>query len=205
MCQSTGLDEWPGLESSTLGIPLNNLCLLGKKQNEPRTDAIPGRIDAITTLDGVCVLLPGSIDHLVQDRHDAVLSDAGEPHVDEERLCNLDGFQLELLEDRCGVVGDGGCAWSCVAGEEVGHEDEVALRGELVGLDLVVGGLDARASSEEEEESRRSMRVVGGLGDVDLEVSAVSDSIDGVTGWSHINAIELDDLAGRGLSRSYTC
>lgn len=49
------------------------------------------------------------------------------------------------------------------------------------------------------------MRVVGGLGDVDLEASVVSDSIDGVTSWTHINVIELDDLAGRGLSRRYTC
>lgn len=65
MCQSTSLDERSRLESSALSIPLNNLCLLGKKQNEPSTDAIPGRIDAIATLDGVCVLLPGSIDHLV--------------------------------------------------------------------------------------------------------------------------------------------
>lgn len=80
-----------------------------------------------------------------------------------------------MLKDRCGVVGDGRCAWGCVAGKEVGHEDEVTLRGELVGLDLVVGGLDARTSSEEEEESGRGMRVVGGLGDVDLEMSAVSD------------------------------
>lgn len=205
MCQSTSLDERSGLESSALGIPLNNLCLLGEKQHEPRTDTIPSRIDAIATLDGVGVLLPGSIDHLVQDRHDAVLSDAGEPHVNEERLCNLDGLELELLEDRCGVVGDGRCAWGCVAGKEVGHDDEVALRGELVGLDLVVGGLDACASGEEEEESGRGMRVVGGLGNVDLEVRVVSDSLDGVTGRSHINVIELDDLAGRGLSRSYTC
>jgi len=52
----------------------------------------------------------------------------------------------------------------------VRHGDEVAGRGEAVGLELVVGAVDAGAAGEEEEELAWLGGVGGGLGEVDFDV-----------------------------------
>lgn len=168
MSQRTGLDEWSRLDSSALLVPTRSLRLLRKEQHEARPDAVSNCIDATALLDSISVLLLGGVNGLVQDRHDAVLGDTGQPHVDEERLGDFNSLELELLKDRSGVVGDGGGGGGRVTSEQVRHEDEIALARVLVSLDLIVDRLYTGAAREEEKETGRGVGIVYRLRDVDL-------------------------------------
>lgn len=85
--------------------------------------------------------------------------------------CSLDGMVVFgagspsnlvwNLANRALLCGYGG-------GSLVWHHHKEALPRILVGLDLVVGRLDAGAAGEEEQELRGRVRVVAGLRDVDL-------------------------------------
>jgi len=107
---------------------------------------------------------------------------ARKPHVDQEALGRLSGFNLEGVKE--GTGGGGfvrhGVPVGCwVAVEEVRHHDDVALGGEAVGLDLVVYAVEACPACQEKEELRGGMRVVGGFGDVDLCVVLVLAGVGG--------------------------
>ncbi|KAB8346326.1 hypothetical protein FH972_023370 [Carpinus fangiana] len=108
-----------------------------------------------------------------------------QPHVDEEALGRIADAQLDALDQRdvgAGVGGRGGGRrlGRRVAGELVGHDDKEAALGEGVGLQLVVGAVDAGAGGEQQEQLGGGGGVRGGLRDV---------GFDGVEGC---------ELAGRG-------
>lgn len=64
----------------------------------------------------------------------------------------------------------GVCVVGCwVVGEYVGYEDEEVGGGEVVGLDLVVGGVDVGVVCEEEEEFVGGVGVVVWFGDIGLK------------------------------------
>lgn len=197
-----GLDVGALLHHAALLVPaLLLLLLLGQQQHEPATDAVAHGVDAAALLHRLGVLLPRGVDDPVQDGHDLVGGDAREPHVDHEGLGHLGGLELDLLEQRGRVVGDGGGGRRRITSEEVGHEYDEAGRGILVGLDLVVGGMDARSAGEEEEEARGRVRVVGWLGDVDLK-ALVLIRFGGLwmVSLAHVDVAELDDLASGRLA-----
>lgn len=149
-----------------------DLPLRRQKQDIPPSKAVSRRVDAAAVAHRVGELVLGAVDDLVQDGQDLLLGVAGEPHVDHEALDALDGLDLEAVEEGAALgrllLVDGGRVGGDVALEQVGHDDDETLAREAVRLDLVVGGLDARAARQEEQQARGRVGVVGRLGDVGL-------------------------------------
>lgn len=166
--QGACLDKRPPRRQRRLFITTLLLDLLGEQQDEARTNTVADSVDAVPLLHGVGVSVLGGVNDLVQDGHDTVGRDACEPHVNDKRLGHLGGLELDLLEPRGRVLGNGDCRRGVIASENVGHQHQKALGGKAVGLDLVVDRLDARTAGEEQKQARRRMRVVGRLRDVDL-------------------------------------
>jgi hypothetical protein len=160
-----------------------------QQQNVLRSEAISNAVNAI----GSCIgefLFCGGQDR-GEDRQDFLGRVAREPHVDRKGFSDGDDAEFDLFEDTgflfcCWGGGCGGC-WGGVAVESGGmtllvcdemadwveavlirHDDQETFGGIFVGLDLVVGAVDACAACQEQEELRRRMRVVSRLGDVDV-------------------------------------
>jgi hypothetical protein len=68
--------------------------------------------------------------------------------------------------------------------ELVGHDNEVAFRGILVCLELVIYRLVAGAAREQEEEFGGRVRVVGGFGNVAVDATKLGELARGfLAGW----------------------
>lgn len=191
MSQRTRLDERPIVHRSRPSLLVcrrlrgnpkvtpahHGLALRGQLQDVLAAEAVADGIHTAAVADGVGELVLGAVEDLVQDGRDLLLGVAREPHVDEEALGGFDGLDLEVVEEVAGALGgllgvDGGRVGRHVAVEEVGHDDDVAFGGELVGLDLVVGALEACAAGEEEDQPGGRVGILGWLGDVDLDNGA---------------------------------
>lgn len=168
-------------------LPRRHLFPLAPQQeNVPRSKAVPNRIDPAARRDGIGKLVLARVKDLVQNRQHLFLRVPRQPHVDQKSLGRLGRLDLEGVEERPGRGGLVGHhvarVGRRVAAKEVGHDDDIALGGEAVGLDLVVDAADAGAAGEEEEELGGGVGVVGGLGYVDLRGSVTGWGLAGVRG-----------------------
>lgn len=148
-----------------------HLIILRQQQHITPAEAVSGGIDAL--LDGgIGELYLAAVNHAVQQRHDFLLSVLGQPHVDQEALGGFGSAQLEHVEKRGGrgvdLVFETGRVGRGLAAKEIGHDHQVALGGELVGLDLVVGGQKTRATGQQQQKPGRCVRIVGRFGDIAL-------------------------------------
>lgn len=192
-----------------------DLPLRRQEQDVTAPKAVPRRVDPAAVAHGVGELVLGAVDDLVQDRQDLLLGVAGEPHVDHEALDALDGLDLEVVEEGAALGGlllvDGGRVGGDVAPEEVGHDDYEALAREAVRLDLVIGGLDARAARQEEQQPGWSVGVVGRLGDVGLRRGGCLLVLERGRArfgkrhslGTHIDVVELPDLSCRAWAAGW--
>lgn len=149
---------------------LRHRALGRQEQYVAGAEAVPDGVDAVARGHGVGELGLAGVDDLLDQGHDLLLGVAREPHVDHEGLGRLDSLELEAVEQggRGLGLGQGGRVGGRVAAKQVGHHDHEALVGELVGLDLVVAGVQAGAARQEQQELRGGGWIRGGLGDVGL-------------------------------------
>src|SRR6478735_5731751 len=80
MCQSTGLNKRTLLDTAALCISFRDLRLFSKQKNKSCTNTVSSGIDAVALFDRIRLLLSRSINDFVQDGHDSLFCDAGEPH-----------------------------------------------------------------------------------------------------------------------------
>lgn len=160
---------------------LKLLTLRCQEEDVAGTEAVADGVDPVPSGDGVGELGLGRVNDLFENGQDLFLRVAGEPHVDHEALGRLGHLELGRVEPRgataaAAVLGlaalglvDGLGVGRRVPLKQVRHHHDVAFRGESVGLDLVVGGLEAGAARQVQHELCGRGRVGGWLGNVDLK------------------------------------
>jgi len=162
MSNGPSLDQRPLLHVSSLLVlrlrltPQLRIRVLASQQKDVLgAKAVAHSIDTTTIRNRIGKLILSVTEDGVQKRKDLLWCMPSEPHINHERLGGLcstefDGFNPGGVLVWGGKLGIGVRSW--VASELVRHYDEEAFGGVLVGLELVVGRVDAGAAGEEEKE-----------------------------------------------------